>query len=104
MQSPEQCPQHRTQQRIGLIGLGIMGAAMAHNLLRAGFPVTVFNRTARRMEPLLEAGAAAATSPADVARQADVVITMVTDSPDVEHVVFGKALPLAPDRVASSLT
>lgn len=75
--------------RVGVIGLGIMGAAMAKNLLRAGFQVTVFNRTAKKAEPLIRAGAAAAPSPAGVARVSDIVITNVTDSPDVEQVVLG---------------
>lgn len=79
----------RPPARIGVIGLGIMGAAMAHNLLRAGYEVTVYNRTAGRMQPLVEAGALSATSPAAVARASEIVITNVTDSEDVESVVLG---------------
>lgn len=75
---------------IGFIGLGIMGRGMARNLLKAGFDVCVWNRTAARMQPLLEAGARAAGSPADVARQAELVITCVSDTPDVEEVVLGE--------------
>lgn len=75
--------------RVGVIGLGIMGGAMAHNLLRAGFSVTVFNRTGSRMKPYVDAGAEPATAPARLAAAVDVVLTNVTDSPDVEHVLFG---------------
>ncbi len=75
--------------KIGFIGLGIMGEPMALNLLKAGFPLTVYNRTARRMEKLLAAGAAGAASPGEVAAASELVITIVTDSPDVEEVVLG---------------
>jgi len=64
--------------RIGFIGLGAMGRAMAHNLVAAGFDVTVWNRSAEPMQPLVEAGATAAASPADCAA-ADVLITMLAD-------------------------
>ena len=77
-------------QRVGLIGLGIMGKPMGRNLLKAGFPLTVFNRSPASAEELKQAGAARAMSPAEVARNADVVITIVTNSPDVEQVVLGK--------------
>ncbi|MFO7311962.1 MAG: NAD(P)-binding domain-containing protein, partial [Bacillota bacterium] len=76
-------------ERIGFIGLGIMGRSMALNLMRRGFHVTVWNRTRARMEPLLAAGARGASSPKEAAREADVVITIVTDSPDVEQVILG---------------
>lgn len=66
-------------KRIGWIGLGNMGSPMARNLIKAGFPVTVYNRTASKAAPLLAAGAALAVSPADLWQQADVVITMVSD-------------------------
>jgi 3-hydroxyisobutyrate dehydrogenase len=74
---------------IGFIGLGIMGRGMARNLLEGGFDVRVWNRTASRMDPLVEAGAAAATGPDDVAAHSDIVITCVSDTPDVEEVVLG---------------
>ncbi len=74
---------------VGFIGLGVMGQPMALNLLRAGFPLTVYNRTVARCEPLLAAGAQVAASPAEVARAASVIITMLSDSPDVEQVVLG---------------
>ena len=76
-------------QSIGIIGLGIMGSPMASNLLKAGFRVTVHNRTASKMEDLIKQGAQGAPSPEEVARSTEVVITMVTDSPDVEQVVLG---------------
>src|SRR5215470_17009460 len=74
---------------IGFIGLGIMGRPMALNLIRAGFSLTVFNRTRAKTESLAAAGAAVGGSPADVTRAADVVITIVSDTPDVESVLFG---------------
>lgn len=76
-------------EKVAFIGLGIMGRAMAANLLKAGFSVTVWNRTAVRMQPLIEAGARAAASPKHAAADADVVITVVTDSPDVQQVLLG---------------
>ncbi len=76
-------------KRIGFIGLGLMGTGMSKNLLKAGYPVTVWNRTASKMEPLVEAGAKAAGSPREVAENSDVVIGIVTDSPDVEQVLLG---------------
>jgi 2-hydroxy-3-oxopropionate reductase len=75
--------------RVGFIGLGLMGLPMARNLLQAGYELTVYNRTAAKAEPLVAAGALRASSPAEVGRQSDVAITMVTDSPDVEAVVAG---------------
>lgn len=75
--------------RVGFLGLGTMGAAMAANLARAGFPLTVWNRTAERAEPLRALGASRASSPADAARAADIVVTCVSDTPDVEAVLFG---------------
>lgn len=78
-----------TNERVGFIGLGIMGGPMAANLLKAGFPLTVWNRTAAKMEPLAERGATAAGSPAEVAALSDVIFTCVTASRDVEEVVLG---------------
>ena len=75
--------------QIGFIGLGIMGGPMARNLLSAGYRVHAYNRTRARAETLERAGARTADSPADAAREADIVITMLTDSPDVVEVVTG---------------
>lgn len=76
-------------ERLGFIGLGIMGSGMAANLLRAGFGLRVWNRTAARMEPLLAAGAEAAADPADLAAQCDIIFTCVGDTRDVEAVIRG---------------
>ncbi len=76
--------------RVGWIGLGIMGAPMARHLLRAGFSVTAYNRGASRREAFAADGGRVAESPRDVARASDVVFTMVSDTPDVESVVFGE--------------
>ena len=78
-----------TITRVGFIGLGIMGAPMATNLLTAGFHITVWNRTAGRAEPLVAAGAVLASSPAAVAAASEVTISCVTNSPDVEAVALG---------------
>ena len=83
--------------RIGFIGLGIMGRPMALNLVKAGFSLTVYNRTAAKCRPLIDAGAASVSSTREVAEASDVVITIVSDTPDVESVLFGK------DGVASGL-
>jgi 3-hydroxyisobutyrate dehydrogenase len=76
--------------RVGLVGLGIMGGGMAHNILRAGFPLTVYNRTRVRAELFAAEGAAVADSPADVAAGSDIVVVCVSDTPDVEQVVLGE--------------
>jgi len=76
--------------RIGFIGLGIMGRAMARNLLKAGFRLTVYNRSKPPVDLLVSAGAASAPSPKAVAEQSDIVITMVTDSEAVNAVVLGQ--------------
>jgi 3-hydroxyisobutyrate dehydrogenase len=76
-------------ERVGLIGLGIMGRPMARNLLKAGYQVCVFNRSPGPAQELVSAGAVAVGSPREVAEQSDVVITIVTNSPDVEQVVLG---------------
>ena len=75
---------------IGFIGLGIMGLAMARNLLKAGHPVVAYNRTSSKAEELAEDGATTAANPREVSEQATIIITMVTDSPDVEEVVLGR--------------
>jgi 2-hydroxy-3-oxopropionate reductase len=73
----------------GFIGLGIMGRPMAHNLLKAGYPLTVHSRSQPPVDELVAAGATAAASPRQVAEQSDVIITMLPDSPDVEQVALG---------------
>lgn len=84
------------QTRLGFIGLGIMGAPMAGNLLAAGNPLVVHTRTRAKAQPLLDRGATWADSPADVARQAQVIFVCVTDTPDVQAVVAG------PDGILST--
>ena len=74
---------------IAFLGLGVMGAPMALRLLRAGHRITVFNRTAAKAAPLVEAGARAAGTPQEAAQGAEIVISMVTDGPDVEAVLLG---------------
>ena len=75
--------------RVAVLGLGRMGSAMAANLLDKGFPVTVYNRTPEKARPLAEAGAEAAVTPAEAARSADVVITMVADDAALADVLLG---------------
>ena len=78
-------------ERVGFIGLGVMGAPMARHLLAAGYPLTVHSRSAQPVDALVGEGARRATTPAEVASASDVVITMVPDTPDVELVLFGEA-------------
>ena len=82
---------------IGFIGLGLMGRPMAKNLLKAGYPVVVTSRSRGPVDDLVSAGARAAATPAEIARQATRIITMVPDSPDVELVLDG------PDGVFSAM-
>jgi 2-hydroxy-3-oxopropionate reductase len=76
-------------ERVGFIGLGLMGRPMARHLLAAGNPLTVHSRSAPPVDELVAEGAARAASPAEVASASDVVITMLPDTPDVELVLFG---------------
>lgn len=77
-------------QSVGFIGLGIMGQPMALNLVKAGFQVSVYNRTRDKAAPLEQAGARAAASPADAARGADFVMSITSDSAASEQIVLGK--------------
>src|SRR2546430_2200874 len=77
-------------QVIGFIGLGIMGRPMAKNLLKAGYPLVVHNRSRAPVDELVRAGARASTSPREVAAQCEVLVTMLPNSPDVEQVALGK--------------
>ena len=83
------------RQRVGFVGLGTMGQAMAANVARRGFPLTVWNRSPGRSGPLVELGAREAASPAELAAASDAVVVCVRDTPDVEAVLFG------PDGVAA---
>ena len=75
---------------VGFIGLGIMGLPMAGHLLSAGYNLQVYNRTQSKTDSLVAAGAKLAITPAEAAAGADIVITIVSDSPQVEAVVFGE--------------
>jgi len=77
------------QPRIGYIGLGLMGKPIASNLLKAGFPLTVHNRSRAAVDELVALGAREADTPRAVAEASDFVFTSLPDSPDVEHVVLG---------------
>ena len=78
-------------ERVGFAGLGTMGVHMAANLARAGFPLTVWNRTPGRAENLIALGATEASSAAALGAACDVVVTCLTDSPQVETVLFGES-------------
>jgi 2-hydroxy-3-oxopropionate reductase len=89
-------------QRIGFIELGVMGKAMAHNILKAGFGLTVHNRSRPKVDELVAAGAKAGGSAAGVAREAEIVFLCMPDTPDVEAVLFGEegvAVGAAPGTV-----
>jgi 2-hydroxy-3-oxopropionate reductase len=75
--------------QIGFIGLGIMGKPMSRNLLKAGYPMVVYDMAAAPVKELMQAGASGAVSCRDVAAQCDVVVTMLPDGPDVEAAVLG---------------
>ena len=74
---------------VGFIGLGLMGKPMAQSLLRAGFPLTVWNRTKSKADDLVRAGAKLAENPREVAAHSEVLITIVSDPPALEEVLFG---------------
>jgi 2-hydroxy-3-oxopropionate reductase len=74
---------------VGYIGLGLMGKPIAQNILKAGFPLIVHNRSHRSVDDLIDLGATAAGSPAEVAERVDIVFTNLPDSPDVEKVALG---------------
>lgn len=76
--------------KVGYIGLGLMGKSIARNILKAGFPVVVHNRSRASVDELLAEGASAANSPKEVAAQVDVVFTNLPDTPDVDKVVLGE--------------
>lgn len=86
-----------SNERVGFCGMGTMGAAMAANLARAGFPLTVWNRTPGRAGTPLGLGAAEAATPRELAAGVDVAVICVSDTPDVEAVLFG------PDGLADGL-
>ena len=79
------------KRRVGFIGLGIMGLPMAKNMIKAGFPLVVNNRSRGPVEDLVKKGALSADSPRKVAEQSEVIITMLPDSPEVKEVILGEA-------------
>ncbi len=78
------------QIRVGYIGLGLMGKSMARNILKAGFPLVVHNRSRGAVEELVAEGASQAFTPKEVAAQVDILFTNLPDSPDVEDVALGE--------------
>ncbi len=88
---------------IGFIGLGIMGRPMAANLLKAGYPLVVHNRSREKVEEFLREGGEAAGTPKEVAERAEVVITMLPDSPDVEQVYLAEDGVIAGTRAGRLL-
>ena len=79
------------KETIGFIGLGIMGLPMAKNLIKSNFNLIVYNRTESKSKELSESGAKVAATPKEVAENAKCIITMVTDSPDVEQIILGQS-------------
>lgn len=77
-------------EKVGLIGPGLMGQPMGLNLVKAGYPLWVYSRTVERAQPLAEAGATVCATPREVAEQADIIICIVSDTPDVEAVILGE--------------
>ena len=75
--------------RVGFIGFGLMGRPMSLNLLKAGFPLTVWNRTRARTDEIARAGARVAATPREVAANSDVIVTIVSDPPAVESILWG---------------
>ncbi|NCC31112.1 MAG: NAD(P)-dependent oxidoreductase, partial [Chloroflexia bacterium] len=82
-------------ERVGFIGLGIMGRGMAANLLKAGCDLTVWNRTSGRADELVAQGARLAASPAELAAECQVIISCVSDTPDVHALLLGDVLTSA---------
>lgn len=77
-------------ENVGFVGLGIMGKPMAHNLMKAGYELTVHNRSRNAVDELAIEGATAANGPKEVAAASAIIITVLPDSPDVEQIVAGE--------------
>ncbi len=91
--------------QIGFVGLGIMGAPMALNLIKAGFSLRVYNRTDRpRVQEVVDAGGKRVATPAAAANGSDVIITIVTDTPDAEKVILGEDGVLQTARAGATVT
>src|SRR5260221_1009532 len=78
------------KQKVGFIGLGLMGNPMAKNILKKGFPLVVYNRNPEKAKELVSLGASTVFSPKELASQVDVVVTMVTSGKDVQEVLFSE--------------
>ena len=76
-------------KNVGFVGIGIMGVNMSRNLMKAGFNVFVYNRTASKCQVLVDEGATQCNTPADVGENCELVFTCVSDTPDVELVIMG---------------
>jgi 2-hydroxy-3-oxopropionate reductase len=90
-------------EKIGFVGLGIMGKPMARNLMESGYELIVHNRSQDPVDELVREGAEAAGSPSEIARESDVIVTMLPDSPDVQRVVAGEGGVLAGIKEGSLL-
>jgi 2-hydroxy-3-oxopropionate reductase len=90
-------------EKIGFVGLGIMGKPMARNLMESGYELIVHNRSQGPVDELVREGAEAAGSPSEIARESDVIVTMLPDSPDVQRVVAGEGGVLAGIKEGSLL-
>lgn len=93
--------------KIGFVGTGVMGAAICHNLLKAGHQLTVYNRTKSKAQSLLDAGASWADTPKEVAQKVDLIFSMVGYPTDVEQVYLaenGIFAGLSPDKIAIDMT
>ena len=84
-----------TKPHVAFLGTGLMGAPMASNLLKAGFPVTAWNRTASKAEPLKALGGTVAATPVEAVANAELVITMVSDGPSVADLLFAQGVAVA---------
>jgi 3-hydroxyisobutyrate dehydrogenase-like beta-hydroxyacid dehydrogenase len=94
-------------EKIAFLGIGIMGHNIVVNLIKAGYPLTVFNRTAKKCEPLVKLGAKQAPSPKEAVADADVVMVMLNDDSGIENVMFGKdgvVEGLKPGQIVIDLT
>ena len=89
-------------ESVGFIGLGTMGQPMAGRIMGAGFPLTVWNKTASKTKDLASKGAKVAGSPKEVAAQSDIIVSMISDGPALEAITFGDSGVLASTMSASS--
>jgi 3-hydroxyisobutyrate dehydrogenase len=80
----------KEMEKIGFVGLGIMGKPMALNLLKAGFDVVAYNRTETKVDAIVKAGGTKGITPKEVAEKSDIIITIVSDTPDVEDVILSE--------------